>query len=102
MYGTIMRARLKPGARERFEAAMVQWNRRETPDGYHSSEIAWEEADPDRVVMIVHFRDRESYRANAESPEQDAEYRELVALLEAEPEWIDVNYATYMGQPLAE
>lgn len=102
MYGTIMRARLKGGTREQFEAAMAGWNQRMAPDGFHSTEIAFEDNDPDRVVVIVHFRDKDSYRANAESPAQDAEYRELVALLEGEPEWIDVNYGTYLGQPLPE
>ncbi|HEU5001154.1 MAG TPA: antibiotic biosynthesis monooxygenase [Actinomycetota bacterium] len=101
MYGTIMRARVKADAREAFERTMAEWEeRRGSPDGYHSSEIAWEEADPNRVVLVVHFRDKESYVANAQSPDQDAEYQEMVKLLEGPPEWIDVNYGSYSGKPL--
>lgn len=103
MYGTVMRARLKPGAREEFDRSIVEWEkRRGTPVGYHSSEIAYEDTDPDKVVLIVHFRDKESYVANSESPDQDAEYREMIALLDGEPEWIDVHYGTYVGKPLGE
>lgn len=101
MYGTIMRARVKDGARESFEQSMAEWEaRRGSPDGYHSSEIAWEDGDPNRVVMIVHFRDKASYVANAESPDQDAEYQELVKVLDGPPEWIDVNFGPYQGSPL--
>lgn len=101
MYGTIMRAQVKADAREAFETTMAQWEaRRGSPDGYHSSEIAWEDGDPNRVVLIVHFRDKESYVANAQSPDQDAEYQEMVNLLEGPPEWIDVNYGQYLGSPL--
>ena len=39
--------------------------------------------------MAVTFEDRETYHANAQSPEQDARYRKLLDLLEGEPEWHD-------------
>ena len=50
--------------------------------------------------MIVRFKDRESYMANADRSETDAEYRRQLEYLDGEPEWIDVNYAEYVGQPL--
>ncbi len=43
---------------------------------------------------------RESYMANADRAETDAEYRQQLEYLDGEPEWIDVNYAEYVGQPL--
>ena len=101
MYGTIMRATVKAGMREAFEESIRTWEQeRGTVDGYHSTEVAWEDGNPDRVVMIVHFRDKESDHANANSPEQDAEYHKLVALLDGEPEWLDVHYGVYTGQGL--
>jgi hypothetical protein len=39
--------------------------------------------------MCVVFESKEAYVRNAESPKQDAEYRKLRALLEADPEWHD-------------
>ena len=45
--------------------------------------------DPNEIYMAVTFADRETYHANAQSPEQDARYRKLLALLDGEPEWHD-------------
>lgn len=104
MYGTIMRAKLKPGRRDEYIKAM----REMVPaadlygQGLHSVEAAFEDKDPDRIVMIIHFRDRDSYLANAERPETNADYQRQLEFFEGEPEWIDVNYADYVGKPLGE
>jgi hypothetical protein len=101
MYGTIMRARVKAGQREALESLLMGWpDHRGEPDAYHSSELAWEDKDPERLVLAVHFLDKASYVANAESPEQNAEYRRMLELLDGEPEWIDVNYVAYQGKGL--
>jgi quinol monooxygenase YgiN len=101
VYGTIMRARAKPGARETIEQWLASLGANGVdPEGFHSSQLAWEDADPNRLVLIVHFRDKATYLANAGSPEQDAEYRRMLEYLEGEPEWIDVHYAGYQGRPL--
>ena len=92
MYGTVMRARVKPGQRESLMQQMRDMDRRRRPEGLEAVELAWEDRDRDRMLMIVHFRDRESYVANAQAPEQDREYREMLAYLDGEPEWIDVQY----------
>jgi len=95
VFGTIMRARLKPGRRDEFEKYF-----REVSDEYEdagrgliSSEIAFEDKDPDRVVVIVHFRDRDSYFRNADDPQTNADYQKMVEYFDGPPEWIDLNYA---------
>jgi hypothetical protein len=45
--------------------------------------------EPTVCCEAVVFESREAYRALAESPEQDARYRWLLALLEEPPEWHD-------------
>lgn len=102
MYGSIMRSRVKPGKREEFERVMreVTPAHEEYERGLHSLELAWEERDSNRVVMIIHFRDRESYVRNANFPETDSDYRRWVKLLEEEPQWTDVFYGDYVGKPL--
>jgi hypothetical protein len=75
-------------------------SRGQAADGFHCAELAWEDSDPDRLVLIVHFNDRVSYLANAATPAQDAEYHAMLEYLEGEPEWIDIHYAGYRGQPL--
>ena len=102
MYGTIMRAKVRAGRRAEYEAAMREMvpSADAYGQGMHSFEVAWEDKDPDRIVMIVRFKDRESYMANANRPETDAEYRRQLEFLDGEPEWIDVSYAEYVGKPL--
>jgi hypothetical protein len=57
MYGTIMRGRIKAGHRETLESLLMGWpDQRGDPDGYHSSGLAWEDRDPERLVLVVHFR----------------------------------------------
>jgi quinol monooxygenase YgiN len=101
MYGTIMRARMKPGSRDELKQRLQEWVGRDVPEGFHCSEVAVEDKDPDRIVMIVHFHDRESYLRNAERPETDSEYRQMLEHLEGEPEWIDVEYLQFVGSPLS-
>jgi quinol monooxygenase YgiN len=104
MYGTIMRAKVKPGQKAGFEKLM----REQVPSadaygqGMHSYEVAWEDKDPDRIVMIIRFKDRESYVANADRPDTDTEYKQMIEYLEGEPEWIDISYTQYVGKPLGE
>ena len=93
MFGTVMRARLRPERREDFlQEFRAQEERR--PEGMESAELAVEDRDPDRILVIVRFRDRESYMANAADPEQDREYRRMLEFLDGEPEWIDVRFVS--------
>ena len=102
VYGTIMRAQVKPGRRSEYEQLMREMvpSAEAYGQGMHSYEVAWEEQDPDRVVLIVHFKDRESYMANASRAQTNTDYQRQLKYLEGEPEWIDVNYADYVGKPL--
>ena len=50
-------------------------------------------------VIVVVFENKEAYRANADSPEQDARYQKLRALLEDDPEWNDGEIVYSEGSP---
>lgn len=104
MYGTIMRAKVKPGRKAEYEKAMREMvpSADDYGRGLHSLQVAWEDKDPDRIVMIIHFRDRDSYIANANRPETNADYERQLEFLEGPPEWTDVNYADYIGKPIGE
>lgn len=104
MYGTIMRAKVKPGKKADYEQVMRDMvpSADDYGRGLHSVEVAWEDKDPDRFVAIVHFRDRDSYIANANRPETNTDYERQLDYLEGPPEWIDVNYADYIGKPIGE
>jgi quinol monooxygenase YgiN len=104
MYGTIMRAKVKPGKRAEYEKLMRDMvpSAEDYGNGMHSVEAAWEDKDPDRLVVIVHFKDRESYVANADRPETNEQYQQQLEYLDGPPEWIDVNFANYIGKPLGQ
>jgi heme-degrading monooxygenase HmoA len=52
--------------------------------------------DPHEVIFAAIFISREAYVANAESPEQDARYREMRNLLCADPLWLDGDVEPFM------
>jgi antibiotic biosynthesis monooxygenase (ABM) superfamily enzyme len=88
MYGTVARMKVKAGAEEQFMALMGQYGQFKIP-GYRGSLAYRMDADPREVYLSVVFDSKEDYDRNADSPEQDARYREMLGFLEAEPEWHD-------------
>jgi antibiotic biosynthesis monooxygenase (ABM) superfamily enzyme len=88
MYGTVARLRLKPGAKEQMDQQMREYESLKIP-GYMMTHVYQMEGDPQTYYMAVVFDSKESYQANANSPEQDARYQQMRALLESDPEWHD-------------
>jgi quinol monooxygenase YgiN len=86
MYGTVARMKVKPGGLE----ALKQMSEDMTaPPGSVTSYIYQMDADPNELYLVVVFESKEAYVANAQRPEQHAEYEKLRAWLEADPEWHD-------------
>ncbi len=92
MYGTVAHMRLKSGMEgqitqqlKEFEAQHVQ--------GFIATYCYRMDADANDYYMAVLFTDKEAYRANAQSSEQDARYRKMRSLLEGDPEWYDGEVA---------
>jgi len=89
VYGTIMRAKLKPGQKEAYQ----QWGQEQesqlsqSPEtGFVSIEVAFEDKDPDRVVSIIRFKDKDSYVKNANAPKTNDNYNQMIKLFESPPE----------------
>jgi quinol monooxygenase YgiN len=88
MYGTVARMVAKPGG----EAALIDLLRQSDqrkPKGALGDYVYRMDSNPNEFYLVAVFQDKESYLANAESPEQDAEYRKIRALLATDPEWHD-------------
>ena len=100
MFGTIMRAQVKAGQRDAFIAKMKERGTAGNNPGFLNAEIGFEDKDPNRVIAVIHFRDRDSYMANAARPQTDAEYQEMLQYLAGPPEWIDLHYVAFEGEPL--
>ncbi len=102
MYGTIARLRVNPGMAGQFRQLLQE----QAPQfetgrvaGFVASYVYRTDADPNDFFLAVVFENREAYWANAQSPEQDARYRQWLPLLEGEPEWHDGEVAImYAGQ----
>jgi antibiotic biosynthesis monooxygenase (ABM) superfamily enzyme len=88
MYGTIARLSIKQGKEAEWLAI---GNEMETnsPPGSVIDIIFRSDSDPQVYYLAVVFESKEVYIANANSPEQHAQYLRYRALLEEEPEWHD-------------
>lgn len=91
MYGTIARVRPKAGQEKAMMALMDEWrkSRKAKVKGAIASYVYKLDRDPGQLVMAVVFKDKQSYRANADDPEQDKWYRRLREHLQADPVWED-------------
>lgn len=86
MFGSAFKMRPKPGKTQELLDTMTSDDRR--PTGMIAAYLLSEASDG-AVWGFAVFEDEQSYRANAESPQQHAEYERFRALLEADPEWHD-------------
>jgi quinol monooxygenase YgiN len=91
MYGTIAHMRPKAGHEQQIQDLLDQWNRERKPKvkGTRGGYVLRPDRNPREVVLVAVFEDRETYRANADDPEQDKWFRQLREHLEADPTWED-------------
>jgi quinol monooxygenase YgiN len=88
MYGTVARMTAKPGGEAALKELLRQFDLRK-PKGALGAYVYRMDSDPNEFYLVAVFQDKETYVANAESPEQDAAYQKIRALLTADPEWHD-------------
>lgn len=88
---SFFRARALPRKRNAVVRHFEKWNRehRKAAKGFLRSTIVLGRDDPNEIRGVVRFEDSRSYYANARRPAQGQWHDELVALLEAPPEWWD-------------
>jgi quinol monooxygenase YgiN len=88
MYGTIAHLRAKPGRGEELQALQSAYDDVGIP-GMVATYVYRMDANPDEYMLAVVFKDRDTYRRNAEDPAQDVRYRQMMELLAGPPEWHD-------------
>ena len=88
-------ARAKPRQRNAVLRHFEKWNReqRRHAKGFLRSELVSGREDANEIRGVVHFDTSRNYYANAGRPAQDQWHQELVALLEAPPQWWDGTLA---------
>ena len=87
MYGTIARLQAKPGVEAQLRALSQEFAG-QIP-GHLGTYVYRADSESDVYWVAVAFTDKAAYQANAQSPEQDARYQKMRALLAADPEWHD-------------
>jgi quinol monooxygenase YgiN len=88
MYGTVAKFKAKPGA---FDALMKISENQAAINikGYVGQYIYRMDDDPNVYYLTALFKDKQSYVANANSPEQNERFQEMAKYFVAEPEWHD-------------
>lgn len=88
MYGTVARMKAKAGAEAQLAEQMRIFEQAHV-DGAVGSYVYRMDSDPTEYYLAVIFTSKEAYVANANAPEQDARYRQLLQFLDGPPEWHD-------------
>jgi hypothetical protein len=90
-FGTIVLMKPKAGQEKAVIESFEKWWRERRPKvkGAKASVLYRNVSNPGELMGAVVFESREDYERNAQDPEQDRWYRDLVQCLEGEPRWID-------------
>ena len=88
MYGSVPRWRVKDGMQNALEQ-LAEELLRERPTGSRAVYLYRSDADPMEYWVVGVFESKDAYASNSNTPEQDARYRRLRALMDADPEWHD-------------
>ena len=88
MYGTVALCHVRPENLGKLQAMAAAEDYHHV-DGYLGTDLLVVDNHPDTVLMVVRFQDQATYRANGDSPDQDARYQEFRALMDDDPVWYD-------------
>jgi quinol monooxygenase YgiN len=86
MYGTVAKLKVKQGM---LDDLLKNLDREESGEGYISHYVYQLDNDPHEFYLAVMFESKEAYHKNAQRPETNADFEEMIQYLEGEPEWHD-------------
>lgn len=92
MYGTIALCHVRPDNVDKLRALAAAEDELAI-EGYLGTDLLMVDNHPETVLMVVRFADRDTYRANADSADQDTRYQDFRALMEDDPVWYDGQWA---------
>ena len=98
MYGTIFRMKVKPGQEDAVVSLVKEWEKERKPKivGVVGGYVMKPDNKQGLLIGVAVFKDKASYMANADDPDQDRWFRRIRDLLEADPEWEDGEYVVDM------
>jgi quinol monooxygenase YgiN len=88
---SFFRAKARSGKRQAVVDHFAKWERdqKSQAKGFIRSILVAGNNDPDAIMGAVRWDNTQNYAANSNRPAQDGWYRELLALVDGEPEWFD-------------
>ena len=91
MYGTVALVYPKPDKEQELFALVEKWwtERRPKVQGAVSSTLSRQDINPGELLLAVIFESKEAYEANANDPEQNAWFQQMMACCVKEPRWFD-------------
>lgn len=98
MYGTVARLRIKPGMEQQLVEFSIAEDAAKIP-GLVTEYVYRMDKDEQEYFLVVVFESKDAYWANANSPDQDARYQTMRALMEADPEWYDGEIVHFYQSP---
>ena len=93
MFGTIGHVRVKAGNQPQLDALLAEWRKTIRPQipGSVLQISGASVSNPGEYVFIALMQDEATYRALAENPAQDVWFHQMIALIEGDVKWEDVN-----------
>ena len=91
MYGTIFAMEVKEGHKQ---ALLGEFNNQGDPNGMVAWLIMQPDNDDTHMKGFAVFKDKETYQANANNPEQHTRFVRIMEHLVGEPSWTDGEYIT--------
>ena len=94
MYGTVANIRVKAGHQGDLTKLIQEWNTERKPKihGAQTGYLVQLDSDPQDMIMIGIFDNKDVYTKNADDPEQDRWFRRMMEHLESEPDWHDGEF----------
>ena len=94
MYGTVANIRVKAGHQGDLTKLIQEWNTDRKPKipGAVTGYLVQLDSDPQDMIIIGIFDNKDLYMKNADDPEQDRWFRRMMEHLESEPDWRDGEF----------
>jgi quinol monooxygenase YgiN len=90
---TFYKMQVQPGKLNDLKQLMEKWQqeRKATALGWSGTIVGSSKSAPNEVWGAVSWDNTQNYMKNADSPEQNAWYQQMRALLAADPQWFDCD-----------
>jgi len=93
MFAQVIRFKVKPDPWDRLEEFDRRWQAEQAPiaPGFKGSYMLREKNSPNGCTFVVLFENQQLAQQNSDRPETNAWYRQMLELIDGQPEFIDTE-----------